>query len=446
MGVQINDAGRRRADERLRRDPGRRRRRASCAGVRTTRGGVVIRPNDFNPERIILDDVLRATPDVDVRDALHRPRARGWSTTTSGTSSSSSRTCSTPVDGGLTREVTTAPEPARARAWGRSTSRTSIRPTRPRSSPQLAGADRQRTCARRTCWRSRRSRTTPARAKDPSIDADASRWQHADLARSRPRAGRHTSTGRSTRWSTRTAASRAGTSGRASSSAPTAGSRSSTAPAATPRRRTRSSTPSRAPELTATARAASTRRTRRSPTAASRWPASSLWQGQKFFAIANHFNSKGGDDPLFGRFQPPVRRSEVQRHQQAAIVNDFVDDMLAVDHNGEGHRARGHQRLRVLGDDVDPRERRRPDEPLRRRCRSTSATRYVFEGNSQVLDQILVSPKLLQRLEGYDSVHVNSEFHDQDSDHDPQVARFRALGRQRRLNWTGQGHPWERVK
>ena len=43
---------------------------------------------------------------------------------------------------------------------------------------------------------------------------------------------------------------------------------------------------------------------------------------------------------------------------------------------------------------------------------------YVFEGNSQVLDQILVSSRLLQRLEGYDSVHVNSEFHDQDSDHD----------------------------
>ena len=45
-----------------------------------------------------------------------------------------------------------------------------------------------------------------------------------------------------------------------------------------------------------------------------------------------------------------------------------------------------------------------------------------------MLDQILVSFTLLQRLEGYDSVHVNSEFHDQDSDHDPQVARFRPWG------------------
>ena len=59
------------------------------------------------------------------------------------------------------------------------------------------------------------------------------------------------------------------------------------------------------------------------------------------FAIANHFNSKGGDDPIFGRFQPPIRSSEVQRHQQAAIVNAFVDDLLDADR---------HARVVVLGD------------------------------------------------------------------------------------------------
>ena len=49
---------------------------------------------------------------------------------------------------------------------------------------------------------------------------------------------------------------------------------------------------------------------------------------------------------------------------------------------------------------------------------------YVFEGNSQVLDQILVSFGLFRSFEAYDSVHVNAEFADQDSDHDPQVSRF----------------------
>ena len=47
---------------------------------------------------------------------------------------------------------------------------------------------------------------------------------------------------------------------------------------------------------------------------------------------------------------------------------------------------------------------------------------YVFEGNSQVLDQTLVSPSI--RRFDYDIVHVNAEFADQASDHDPQVLRF----------------------
>jgi len=50
---------------------------------------------------------------------------------------------------------------------------------------------------------------------------------------------------------------------------------------------------------------------------------------------------------------------------------------------------------------------------------------YVFDGNSQALDHILVSPALLFPLPEYDSVHVNAEFTPQQSDHDPQVARLR---------------------
>jgi predicted extracellular nuclease len=55
---------------------------------------------------------------------------------------------------------------------------------------------------------------------------------------------------------------------------------------------------------------------------------------------------------------------------------------------------------------------------------------YVFEGNSQVLDQILVSNTLLRSFPvDYDPVHVNAEFADQASDHDPQVARLDLRGR-----------------
>jgi hypothetical protein len=46
---------------------------------------------------------------------------------------------------------------------------------------------------------------------------------------------------------------------------------------------------------------------------------------------------------------------------------------------------------------------------------------YVFDGNSQVLDHILVSSSFSSRPFQYDIVHVNSEFADQASDHEPEV-------------------------
>ena len=52
---------------------------------------------------------------------------------------------------------------------------------------------------------------------------------------------------------------------------------------------------------------------------------------------------------------------------------------------------------------------------------------YVFDGNVQAIDHLLVSPALGERLvpEGFDIVHVNAESREQASDHDPQVARYR---------------------
>ncbi len=41
------------------------------------------------------------------------------------------------------------------------------------------------------------------------------------------------------------------------------------------------------------------------------------FNGESVIVVANHFNSKGGDLPLFGKVQPPVLTSEVQRMQIA---------------------------------------------------------------------------------------------------------------------------------
>ena len=146
------------------------------------------------------------------------------------------------------------------------------------------------------------------------------------------------------------------------------------------------------------------------------------YRDRTLFVIANHFNSKGGDDPLFGRFQPPKRITEAQRHAQAQIVNDFVDDILAIDQGtdvivlGDLNDFEFSETLQILQGDV-------LENLLLTLPRSERYT-YVFEGNSQVLDQILTSRHLFRSLSVYDVVHVNSEFADQSSDHEPQVARF----------------------
>jgi predicted extracellular nuclease len=151
-------------------------------------------------------------------------------------------------------------------------------------------------------------------------------------------------------------------------------------------------------------------------------------RGKKVFVIANHFSSKGGDEPLFGRFQPPTRSTEVARHAQAQVVNDFVDELLVAD---------PHASVIVLGD-INDFEFSETVEILEGGVLTTlmdtlpkpERYSYVFEGNSQVLDQILVSGNLLDNFPiEYDPVHVNSEFADQASDHDPQVARLDLRGR-----------------
>ena len=147
------------------------------------------------------------------------------------------------------------------------------------------------------------------------------------------------------------------------------------------------------------------------------------FHGQPLFIVNNHFNSKGGDQPLFGRFQPPSRSSEAQRHAQAEIVNDFVEEILAIDSEalvavvGDLNDFQFSETLRIVkGDDLVDLVDRLPVE---------EQYSYVFDGNSQVLDHILVSDALSRATKAFDIVHINSEFADQVSDHDPSVAQFR---------------------
>ncbi|MBI4782314.1 MAG: choice-of-anchor I family protein [Oscillatoriophycideae cyanobacterium NC_groundwater_1537_Pr4_S-0.65um_50_18] len=147
-----------------------------------------------------------------------------------------------------------------------------------------------------------------------------------------------------------------------------------------------------------------------------------LFNGNKVYVIANHFNSKGGDQPLFGRFQPPTLTTEAQRLEQAQIVRSFVDKLLVAD---------PHANVLVVGD-INDFQFSNPIQVLTAGGALSTLIdtlpiseqyTYNFEGNAQVLDHILVSSSLKPKAE-VDVVHINSEFVDQDSDHDPIVSRL----------------------
>ncbi|MGW1516691.1 endonuclease/exonuclease/phosphatase family protein [Streptomyces sp. NPDC001272] len=147
-----------------------------------------------------------------------------------------------------------------------------------------------------------------------------------------------------------------------------------------------------------------------------------VFRGRTVFVIANHFSSKGGDEGLASQHQPPVRKSEEKRLLQAQAVNTFVKDILAADKNAD---------VLALGD-INDFEFSNTAKALEDGGALFSAIKslpkaerysYVYQGNAQVLDQILVSPAI--KNYAYDSVHINAEFSVQNSDHDPQVLRFR---------------------
>jgi predicted extracellular nuclease len=149
------------------------------------------------------------------------------------------------------------------------------------------------------------------------------------------------------------------------------------------------------------------------------------FNGRRLLMVVNHFNSKGGDEPLFGRYQPPVLSSATQRTQQAQVEHDFIAQALALDAGARiisvgdfndfafstpmqtltGQASGGPILFDLASELLAPEER----------------YSYVYEGNSQELDHVLVSAALLPRAE-VEPVHVNSEFADHVSDHDPTMA------------------------
>ena len=158
-----------------------------------------------------------------------------------------------------------------------------------------------------------------------------------------------------------------------------------------------------------------------------------VFEDEEIILINNHFSSKSGSDPLFGENQPPVNGSEWDtngRVNQALFVNQLVSDILADDPDanivvlGDMNEFQFEDALFALegvGDNkVLSNLAELIDDP-------TDLYSFDFEGNSQLLDHILVSENLFS-LSAYDIVHLNTGFPFPTqlltSDHDPLLAAF----------------------
>ncbi|WP_071517140.1 endonuclease/exonuclease/phosphatase family protein [Geitlerinema sp. PCC 9228] len=148
--------------------------------------------------------------------------------------------------------------------------------------------------------------------------------------------------------------------------------------------------------------------------------------------VNNHFSSKGGSSPLFGQNQPTVTNesntgqedpningSLDERRDQATAVKEYTDGILAENPDAN---------VVVLGD-LNEFEFISPvadilGENLTNLTDALDGNEgysFIFQGNSQSLDHILVSDGL-QNTAQLDIVHTNTEFADAASDHDPLLA------------------------
>ncbi|MFC9600839.1 chitobiase/beta-hexosaminidase C-terminal domain-containing protein [Peribacillus butanolivorans] len=143
------------------------------------------------------------------------------------------------------------------------------------------------------------------------------------------------------------------------------------------------------------------------------------FNGKDVIVVANHFNSKGGDDPLFGKVQPPVFYSEEQRIKIANVVSGFVKNIQSNKKDAN---------IVLLGDFNDfefstPLLTLKGKELTNMIEKVPAEDRYTYnhEGNAQVLDHILVSNNMAANTQ-VDILHINSSFmeqHGRASDHDP---------------------------
>jgi 2',3'-cyclic-nucleotide 2'-phosphodiesterase (5'-nucleotidase family) len=162
------------------------------------------------------------------------------------------------------------------------------------------------------------------------------------------------------------------------------------------------------------------------------------FNGKPVTIINNHFSSRFGSTPVFGGPQPFIQATEAEREAQAQAINDYVDGRLSAAPNAN-IVALGDFNTFEFTDDLTEILPGVGDEKVltnlvAQAVEDGDAYSFIFEGNSQVLDNLFVSDALLTEAK-FDMVHVNNDFPRDDnrlrfedtvvaSDHEPIVAQL----------------------
>lgn len=150
-----------------------------------------------------------------------------------------------------------------------------------------------------------------------------------------------------------------------------------------------------------------------------------VFNGETVRLVNVHFTSRLGSDPLQGADQPPEDAGDGSRTAQAAAVRAFVNDSLATDPS---------LKLGVMGDfngfyfenAVGTLEAGGVLTDLHRLNPEAERYSYLFDGNLQAIDHMLVTGGLLSGAM-FDAVHINAEQPtgaSRGTDHDPIVGQF----------------------
>jgi len=147
--------------------------------------------------------------------------------------------------------------------------------------------------------------------------------------------------------------------------------------------------------------------------------------GRQFFVVGVHLTSQGANSPDWGSQQPPQKPEEMQRIEEARLIAQqlskirsqnplipifMVGDMNDLPWSDAIDILKGSSFVNAA--DLDTAEENYS---------------YIFEGNAQQLDYILVNQNLASNVLQARFMHINSILDQQEvvSDHDPLIIEFR---------------------